>query len=70
MPAELRTALGIREGDVLIAEVIDGELRLMSQTTAVARAQQVVQQHIPAGSTVVDDFIAERRQEARRESGE
>lgn len=70
LPAELRTALGIGEGDILMAEIVDGELRLTSQATAVARAQQVVQQFIPAGSTVVDDFIAERRREARKESGE
>ncbi len=70
LPAELRSELGIREGDTLMAELVDGELRLMSQATAVKRAQEMVRQWIPAGSNVVDDFIAERRREARKEAGE
>ncbi|MEO7223687.1 MAG: AbrB/MazE/SpoVT family DNA-binding domain-containing protein [Devosia sp.] len=70
LPAELRVALGIGEGDALMAEVVDGELRLLPRATAVRRAQEMVRQFIPAGANVVDDFIADRRREAQREAGE
>ena len=33
----------------------------------IARAQKIVRQHIPEGLSLVDDLIAERREEARKE---
>jgi AbrB family looped-hinge helix DNA binding protein len=70
LPAELRSALGIREGDKLMAEVADGELRLLPQATAIKRAQEYVQRLVPADVSLVDELITERRAEARREHGE
>ncbi|WP_309084057.1 AbrB/MazE/SpoVT family DNA-binding domain-containing protein [Chelativorans sp.] len=67
IPAEMRSAMGVAEGDTLHARVIDGELRLMSQPTALRRAQELVRRYIPEGTKLVDELIAERRAEARRE---
>lgn len=68
LPAEVRVALGVGEGDKLVGEVIDGELRLMSQRTAIRQVQALVRQYVPAGVSLVDELIKERREEARREA--
>jgi bifunctional DNA-binding transcriptional regulator/antitoxin component of YhaV-PrlF toxin-antitoxin module len=70
LPAELRATLGVREGDDLVGELRDGELRLMSRATALRRAQSLVRQHVPAGTSLVDEMLAERRAEAVREEAE
>lgn len=68
VPAEMRSAMGVSEGDILLAWVADGELRLLSQETAVRKAQEIVRRHVPEGVSLVDELISERRDEARRES--
>ena len=72
VPVDMREALGVEEGDTLIARVTDGELRLMSPKSAIRRAQARVLAGIPVASrgNVVDEFIAERRREALREEAE
>ncbi len=68
VPAEIRAALGVDEGDTLLASVVDGELRLMSTQTAIARAQAIVRAYIPADTpSLADDLIADRRAEAAAE---
>lgn len=63
VPAELRAALGIEEGDTLTARVVDGEIHLMPLATAIKRAQALVREFVPAGANLVDELIAERRGE-------
>ena len=70
LPAELRATLGVREGDELVGELRDGELRLMSRATALRRAQSLVRLHVPVGTSLVDEMLAERRAEAAREEAE
>lgn len=67
LPIEIRAALDIREGDTLAAELVDGELRLMPLQTAVRRAQELVRQFVPEGTSLVDLLLDERRAEAARE---
>ncbi|WP_238720013.1 AbrB/MazE/SpoVT family DNA-binding domain-containing protein [Nitratireductor alexandrii] len=67
IPAEMRAAMGVSEGDSLLARVIDGELRLLSQDAALQKAQALVRQVVPEGVSLVDELIAERRLEARRD---
>jgi AbrB family looped-hinge helix DNA binding protein len=67
IPAEMRAALGVAEGDTLQARVVDGELRLMSQETALRHARNLVRQYIPEGVSLVDELIAERRDEAAKD---
>lgn len=70
IPVEMRVAMGISDGDELIARVVDGELRLLSQNSAVKRAQELVRQFVPAGTKLVDELLSDRRTEARREGAE
>jgi len=67
IPAEIRAALGVKDGGKLIARVENGALVLESIHTAVARAQAMVRKYVPAGTNLVDEFIAERHAEAARE---
>jgi antitoxin PrlF len=68
IPAEVRTALGVAEGDVLLATLEGDELRLMSTAAAVKRAQAIVRTYIPAGGpSLVDELIADRRKEVADE---
>lgn len=68
LPAELRAELGVQEGDVLHARFSDGELVITSRDSAIRRAQELVRRYVPAGVSLVDQLIDERRAEAGRES--
>lgn len=70
LPADVRARLHIAEGDTLMLQVIDDEIRLLSRRAAVRRAQELVRQYIPEGLSLSEELIAERREEARRESQE
>lgn len=69
IPAEMRTAMRIRPGDTLSARVVDGELQILSADVALER----VRAHARAwrahntDTSAVDELIADRREEARRE---
>lgn len=69
IPAEMRAAMMVKSGDMVTARVIDGELVLLSRDAAIRKAQQMVRRHVPEGTSLSDELIAERREEARRESG-
>lgn len=68
IPPACAGAIGISEGDEVVLRVADDELRIYSQETAVRRVQQLVARHVPAGVSLADELIAERRQEAAREA--
>ncbi len=64
IPAAMREAMGVAEGDTLLATLVDGELRLLSMQGALQRARAIVRSVIPAGGpSVVDELIADRRRE-------
>lgn len=68
IPAEIRKRLGLKSGERFNVEVdADDSLRITSRTQALRRAQQLFRQHVPEGTPVVDEFIAERRKEAENE---
>jgi AbrB family looped-hinge helix DNA binding protein len=70
VPKEMRAALGIPDGGELRLRVEDGELRGLGRLMALARIQREVAGLVPAGVSVVDEFLAERRAEAAREEAE
>ncbi len=70
LPAEVRAALGVVEGDTLQGMVKDGQLTLQTPATALRRMQQKVRQLVPPGVSLVDELIAERRAENAREEEE
>lgn len=67
LPASLRRRLGISAGDTVLAAVEeDGRLVVWTFESGVRRAQEIARRHIVPGSYTVDDFLAERREEAQR----
>ncbi len=66
IPSELRRRLGIAPGDVLIAMVEDGRLVLEKREAVLQRLRRRFA-HVPAGVSLADELIAERRTESRRE---
>jgi AbrB family looped-hinge helix DNA binding protein len=66
IPSEIRRQLGIAPGDVLVAIVEDQRLLLEKRDAVLQRARRRFA-HIPAGVSLADELLAERRAEARRD---
>lgn len=70
VPAEVRRALGVREGETLVGEMRDGEFVLTTRRARLDAAVRHFQKFCPPGSpSLADELIAERRAEAAREEG-
>ncbi|HLA34022.1 MAG TPA: AbrB/MazE/SpoVT family DNA-binding domain-containing protein [Rhodocyclaceae bacterium] len=71
VPVEIRNILGLKDGDAVLWELVDGEARLTTRKARLERARKLFQQYFPKqeGRSVVDELIAERRAEAEREVG-
>jgi AbrB family looped-hinge helix DNA binding protein len=67
IPASFRKRLGIRAGDEAVLEIQDDELRIRTMNRNIARAQRLVRKHVKAGTSLVDELNAERREAARNE---
>jgi bifunctional DNA-binding transcriptional regulator/antitoxin component of YhaV-PrlF toxin-antitoxin module len=67
IPAAMREALGVVEGDVLVGSLVGNQLRLVTMRSALDEARALVQQSVPAGRSLARELIAERRREAERE---
>lgn len=66
IPAATRRRLGIDAGDELNLIEENGHVVLETRAAAAARAQGM-SKHLATDVSVVDELIAERREEARRE---
>lgn len=69
IPSHIREALDIRPGQELIARVEDGRLILETREQILARLQKTFA-NVASHVSLVDELIAERRDEARREAEE
>jgi AbrB family looped-hinge helix DNA binding protein len=69
IPAEMRAAMLVKPGDTVTAKVVDGEFSIVSPMVALKRVQAFARKWKAEhpGESVVDELIAERREEARRE---
>lgn len=67
IPADFRRALGITAGDEIILRWEDDELRITTMKRNIERAQRRARQYLKPGVSLVDEFIAERREVAKRE---
>ena len=70
IPAEMRAAMMVKPGDTVSAQVNNGEFRIVSPQIAILRAQAIVRKVVPLNVSLVDELIADRREEARREADE
>lgn len=67
VPADIRRALDLGDGDTVTMRVVDGELRVLPTKGAIERIQAIVRRYVPEGVSLVDELIADRRAEAERE---
>ena len=67
LPPQVLSAWGLAPGSVLAGRFEGDELTVMTQDTSIRRAQALVRQFIPAGVSLSEELIADRRAEAYRE---
>jgi AbrB family looped-hinge helix DNA binding protein len=69
LPSEVRAALGIRQGTkMLLSTEPDGSLRLRPYAVVAAESRGLLTQLAPAGVSLIDELLAERRAEAGLEN--
>lgn len=70
LPAEMRRGLGLSgSGRVILTQDADG-IRITTTDQALKRVQALAARYVQGRSSVVDEFIEERRAEAAREDAE
>lgn len=67
IPAEYRRALNLNVGDDVVLSLDDGEIRIVSRKEALRRAQVLVRRYVPEGTSLSDELIRDRRDEASRD---
>jgi len=67
IPAAFRKAMGIEVGDEVVLRMEDDELRITTQERRIQRAQRRARRYVKAGTSLVDELLAERREAAKRE---
>ncbi len=67
IPSSFRKALGIEVGDEVVLRIEDDELRITTQQCRIQRAQRRARQYLKAGTSLVDELLAERREAAKHE---
>ena len=67
LPADIRKQLGFEEGESVILEIKDNELRVRSQRESIRRIRERLREFVPEGVSLVDELIADRRREAENE---
>ena len=67
IPAEIRNSMGLKEGDTVLWELRGGEAVLTTRLVQMRQAQTMVRQYVPAGVSLVDELIADRRAENARD---
>jgi AbrB family looped-hinge helix DNA binding protein len=67
IPARVRRQLGLKDGDAVIMEAVEGELRIRPYRDVLAEVTASLREYIPEGISLSDELIADRRAEAERE---
>ena len=67
LPQALRAAKGLHQGDELIASFEDDAIILRTYEEAITRLQDLFCEGLDENRSLVDELIAERREQARRE---
>lgn len=67
LSTKIRSAVGINPGMVVHVRVEGDTIEILTQRAAVKRARDIVRKFVPPGVSLVDELIAERRREARKE---
>jgi len=67
IPARVRRELGLKDGDAVRMEIVDGELRVRPYRDVLAEISARLRQYVPEGVSLSEELIADRRAEAERE---
>ena len=67
IPAAMREALKMADGEVIDLRVVDGELRIATLRETIRRVQERARKYVPAGVSLADELSAERREAAKHE---
>jgi AbrB family looped-hinge helix DNA binding protein len=67
IPVAMRKALKVKPGDELLLHLEDGDLHVTTHTQRIRKAQELVRKRLGPNPDLVDGFIAERREAAKRE---
>ena len=67
LPSKLRKELQIKAGDEIVLRLENGSVRLVPLHQAVIIAQQTVKKYVPQGTSLVEDLIHARKEEAVHE---
>jgi bifunctional DNA-binding transcriptional regulator/antitoxin component of YhaV-PrlF toxin-antitoxin module len=70
IPIEMRRKLGLEKGGLLTLSVDENGLHAETHAQFIRRVRQLAKQDGWSRAGTVDDFIAERREAARRENAE
>jgi AbrB family looped-hinge helix DNA binding protein len=67
IPAAMRKALGLRAGQAVILRADEDGIHLTTAQRALRHAQQALRRYVREGTPLVEDLLAERRREGKRE---
>ena len=70
LPADIRRALDLKKGDKVIIETEGDRVELTTAQRERQRARAMFRKFVSAGEPIVDQVIANRREEARRDEAE
>lgn len=68
VPAKAVEMLGVKQGDVLFVRVQSDEIHLLTRAAVARRVQSMAREFVPAGVSLVDELLDERRREVEAES--
>ena len=68
LPQPVRQMQGLNDGDELMVTIEDGAVVLRSYVEAMQRLQDAFCDGLPTDLSLCDELIAQRREEARRET--
>lgn len=67
IPADIRRALGLKDGDVVYVRLVDREVVITSAREALHHARSIARKYVTPGQSLADELIADRRREAQRD---
>ncbi len=67
IPSKIRKMLHIEPGDTIMLRVENDVLQVIPMRQAIQMAQEKVRKHVPAGVSLVDELLTERKKESDRE---
>ena len=67
LPADMRKALSLGDGDTVLLEIVDGEIHVRPLRDAVSRIQNRLRGYVSADVSLSDELIADRLAEASDE---